>query len=388
VTPPRLLHVFATFTAAGPQVRTAQLMTALGDEFAHAVIAMDGRVDARELLPPGFPLEVLPPPPPAGSARTALRMRRRLEELAPDLVLTYNWGAVDTVLAVRAGPRRPLIHHEDGFRPDEAVRRKPHRALFRRLVLPAAHRVVVISRTLQEVALREWHLPPAQVAYVPNGIRASEFPLRDGNAELRASLGIPTEAVVVGAVGHLRPEKNVARLLWAVERAAERAPDADLHVLLLGDGPERARLETHAARPALAGRVHFAGYHADPRPFYRAMDVFALSSDTEQMPIALLEAMAAGLPAAGTDVGDVRAMLPDVDRHRVVPCRRGVVACPELAEALAELVADPGLRAAAGTRNRARVEAEYDEARMVATYRELYLAALGSRAAAASRAPA
>ncbi len=375
---PRLLHVFATFTAAGPQVRTTKLMQALGPEFAHSVISMDGRVDARELLPADFPLEILPPPPRANTLKTALFMRRRLRELSPDLVLTYNWGAIDTALAVRAGPRRPLIHHEDGFRPDEAHGRKLHRSTFRRLVLPAAHRVIVISQTLRDVALREWKLSPDLVAYVPNGIRADTFPPRDGNPALRAELGIPADAVVVGAVGHLRPEKNLPRLLWAAERAIEHA---NVHVLLLGEGPERERLQSLAARPPLAGRVHFAGYRPDPRECYRAMDVFALSSDTEQMPIALLEAMACGLPAIGTDVGDVRAMLPDEDRYLVVPFRRGVTACPDLAEVLLELATDADKRAAVGRRNRARVESEYDEARMVATYRELYRAALGANSA-------
>ena len=126
--------------------------------------------------------------------------------------------------------------------------------------------------------------------------------------------------------------KNFARLL----EACAAAPD--VHVLVVGDGEDRPALERRAAAPDLAGRVHFAGYQADPAPFYRAMDLFALSSDSEQMPLCLVEAMASGLPVAATDVGDVRAMLPaeqapflvpiDGARHRRGPGRPDLGARP------------------------------------------------------------
>jgi glycosyltransferase involved in cell wall biosynthesis len=184
---------------------------------------------------------------------------------------------------------------------------------------------------------------------------------------LRDELGIPRDALVVGAVGHLRPEKNLPRLLEAVAACAR---ERDVHALLLGDGPEKAQLAELASRADLRGRVHFAGYQADPRAFYRAMDVFALSSDTEQMPIALLEALASSLPAISTDVGDVRAILPPGQASFVVPL--GPTSAADYAGALSKLLGDAALRAGLGRANRERVAADFTLERMVASYRELY----------------
>ncbi|NUP96613.1 MAG: glycosyltransferase, partial [Planctomycetaceae bacterium] len=143
----------------------------------------------------------------------------------------------------------------------------------------------------------------------------------------------------------------------------------DVHALVLGDGPERARIEELARSPALAGRVHLVGYHSDPREHYRAMDVFGIVSDTEQMPIALLEAMASGLPVLGTDVGDVRAMLPAAQGDFVAKLDDSTDA--KLAAALARLCESADLRRDLGRHNRARVAERYSLDTMVARYRAL-----------------
>jgi glycosyltransferase involved in cell wall biosynthesis len=363
----RLLHVFATFSAAGPQVRTIELIRAFGPRFDHAVLAMDGCYDACGLLPSDSRLRRIPPPPKAGTARTSWRLRRVIAQERPDLLLTYNWGALDAGLAARTLPGSRWIHHEDGFRPDESSGLKPHRNFYRRLILPGADRVVVISENLRRIALERWKLPPAKVAFIPNGIDVEAFAARGGNHAMQAmrrELGIPLEAVVVGSVGHLRREKNFSRLLRAFQAA--RIPDA--HLLLLGEGPEGEGLKHQAEQAGIAPRVHFAGYRSDPLPAYRAMDLFALSSDTEQMPIALLEAMACGLPVAATDVGDVSAMLPGEQAQFVVP-----TADEEgLGAALARLGGDRDLRSRLGQRNHARVRERYTRNSMLAAYEELW----------------
>ena len=365
---PHLLHVFSTFVPAGPQVRTAHLLEAFGTEFRHSIVAMDGRLEARDLIDPALDVTYLEPPPKAGSLRTIPRMRALVRRAAPDLVLTYNFGAVDTALALRVLGGPPLVHHEDGFRPDEIGGLKRRRTWLRRVALGSAAAVVVISENLHRIAGEVWRLDPARLHLIPNGIEAARFEAADGNPALRAELGIPADAVLVGAVGHLRPEKNVARLLLAA------AEVEGLHVLVLGEGPERAALETLASSPALAGRVHFAGYHADPRGHYRALDAFALSSDTEQMPIALLEAMASSLPVVATEVGDVRAILPPEQAEHIVPL--GERCGAEFARGLADLAGAPRARARLGAANRARLLERFTKERMVRAYRELYRRAL------------
>jgi len=364
-----LLHVFSNFVPTGPELRTVALIGAFGPRFRHSILSMDGRVSAAERLPPGVEAKLLPSPPRAGSFATTWRLRRLLAEERPDLVLTYNWGAFDMLLAARSAGFRRLIHHEEGFNEDEAESFKRRRVLARRLVLPGAQRIVVPSQRLREIATTLWKIPEDRIRLIPNGIPLDRFaPGEDGSA-MRERLGIPAGATVVGTVGSLRAVKNFARLLEACAAAG------NVHLLVVGDGEDRPELERRAAAPDLAGRVRFAGYQADPAPWYRAMDLFALSSDSEQMPLCVVEAMASGLPVAATDVGDVRSMLPAEQAPFLVPVS-GAGTALALGERIASLARDPGARRRLGRLNRLRAEESFAFDRMCSAYREVYDSAL------------
>lgn len=362
---PHLLHVLPTFVPAGLELRTVNLIAGFGHELRHSILSMDGRTDAAARLPAGAPVRILPSPPKAGSLLTAARLREVLLRERPDLVLTYNWGAFDMLLAARSAGFRRVIHHEDGFNADEAHAFKRRRALARRAVLRGVRRLVVPSNRLYEIATGIWKVPAGKVTLVRNGIQVDAYEPADGNPGLRRELGIPGDVLVVGTVGHLRPEKNFPRLLDAC------AALPGVHVLVVGEGPERAALEERAARPDLAGRVHLAGYRPDPPRFYQAMDVFALTSDTEQLPVCLLEAMASSLPVAATDVGDIRQTLPAEQAAWLAPLQ-GEATAVTLAAKLGELAGDPGLRRRLGALNRRRVETSFSFASMLSAYREVY----------------
>lgn len=373
---PHLLHVFSTFVPAGPETRTVHLIEALGREFDHSILAIDGRTDAQKLFTGRAKVSIVEPLPKAGSLATLRRLRALITQLDPALTLSYNWGAFDSVFASRS-LGRPHVHHEDGFTSDEAVEFKRRRVWTRRLFLPGTARVVVPSQRLAKIAREKWKLAPPHLLYIPNGIRLDRFRPRDGRPSLRHALNIPSRAFVAGYVGHLRAEKNPQRFLAACALAAR---EIDLHALVLGDGTERAACEEFARdTPALAGRVHFAGHVSDPAEHYRALDVFALSSDTEQMPVALLEAMASSVPAVSTDVGDVRSILPDAQSPFVVPLA-GAETHTALAAALVRLAGDAELRAVLGRANRARVEERFTFEVMLAAYRAVYHAALSGAA--------
>jgi glycosyltransferase involved in cell wall biosynthesis len=372
---PHFLHVFSTFVPAGPETRAVRLIEAFGGEFRHSIVAMNGRTEARELLPAGVDVKILEGPPKAGSIATVRRLKDLLREQNPDLLLSYNWGAFDAVMAARILKLRRVVHHEDGFNPDEVLEFKRRRVLARRFLLPGVHRVVVPSKKLERIAVETWKLPTERVRWIPNGIRAERFEARDGRTELRESLGIPKSAPLVGFVGHLRPEKNPLRLLRACARID---PALGMHVLVVGEGEERPALEALVAKsPSLFGRVHFAGHVADPRDHYRAMDVFCLSSDTEQMPVALLEAMASGLAIVSTDVGDVRAILPDEESPYVVPIEERESAWP-IAEKLTVLVAGSRERERLGALNRARVHERFTFEGMLGAYLDVYRGGLAA----------
>lgn len=367
-----VLHVFSTFAAAGPQVRTVALMAALGTDWSHRVVAADGRLDALDLIPGDVDATG------GGSVRGLRSARRLLRDLQPDLLCTYNWGSFDAVLAARSLGLRNHLHHEDGFNADEVPRRKRRRAWARRLALGQAHRVIVPSRVLEGIAEREWGLTPPRLVRIPNGVDTERFrPGSEERASLRASLSIPKDALVIGSVGHLRPVKRFEVLIRACARLPRDVAGAGVHLLILGDGAERSMLESEATGSTPpGGAVHLPGHREELAPWYRAMDVFALSSSSEQLPLSLLEAMAAGLPVAATDVGDLRVTLgPGLDGH-LVPAQGDCESA--LAAELEKLLRSADERGRLGAAGRERVQRAFSEEAMVRAYRGLYEAATRS----------
>lgn len=370
---PHLCHVFPAFAHGGPEVRTALLLDATADQFRHTVVSLSGDLEGRSRVRPAGGTRFIPGPH-RGGVLYPFRLARLLKSLRPDLLLTYGWGGTDAIWAARLCGLPRVIHAEDGFLPDEAAGQKWKRVLARRVLLRFADRVVCPSHTLQRIATGMWRLPARRVSYLPNGIDTARFSPATPDAVRRArhSLGLDPSALVVGSVGHLRAEKNHARLVGAFAALARRRPDARL--LLVGDGPLRAALAEQARGLGVQDRVLFAGVVNDPSDHYRAMDLFALSSDTEQMPLALLEAMSTGLAVVSTDVGDVSEMISPENRPFVV----ALADDDAYAGALSTLAEDPAARRGLAEANRLRCLVRYDRAAMTQAYLSLYRSALMS----------
>jgi glycosyltransferase involved in cell wall biosynthesis len=356
--PRLLLHAFSTFALGGPQARFVQLANAFGPQYRHLVMAMDGCFDAGARLGPEVDWQALSLDVVKGGAlanrgvfRAALRRHR------PDLLLSYNWGAIEWAAANI--PRLcPQVHVEDGFGSEEAQQQLPRRVLMRRVLL-GMHRVPVLvpSQRLQTLAVEVWKLPPQRVHFVPNGV--AQPPAAVG-PRVRPD-GAP---VCIGTVAGLRPEKNLARLIRAFAQVHAQQP---ARLVIVGEGPQRQSLQALAETLGVAHAVHFTGYLSDPTPALAGFDLFALSSDTEQLPMALLEAMAAGLPVVATAVGDIPGLLQGVSP--------GHVSAPEdaaFAATLLRAVAQPERWALWGRAAQDKVQSAYSEAQMLAQWRAVF----------------
>jgi glycosyltransferase involved in cell wall biosynthesis len=370
---PRLLHLHSTFNLGGKEARAVALMNAWGDAFEHDIVsAVPAETAAAALIDPGVAARVRTDFPPLAGAPSLARWRALAAAMRGyDLVLSYNWGAMDAVLANRLFARQPLVHHEDGFNEDEAARQKPARVLFRRLALPGAARLIVPSRNLERIALGQWRQPKARVAYVPNGVDIALYDAPPAPGAIPGFERRPGE-VIVGTLAGLRPVKNLPRLVRAFAAAARTAPDVAARLVIVGRGPEEAAIRAEAERQGVVDRLVLPGFVAHPHLYVGLFDIFALSSDSEQFPLSLVEAMAAARPAASTAVGDVAEI--------IAPANRPFLAAPAdetaLAQALARLIGDAELRAAIGAANRAKVAAEYDFAATARSYRAIYEAAM------------
>jgi glycosyltransferase involved in cell wall biosynthesis len=375
MTAPLLLHVYPTFDVGGAQVRFAAIANRFGPRYRHAVVALDGRSGCLERIAPDVPLEMVASPMTKGEAlpRTMLGIRRLLSRIKPDLLVTSNWGSIEWALTRLAMPSLPHLHTEDGFGPEESGGQFRRRILTRRLALRNST-VVVPSRILMQVARDSWNLPARQVHLIPNGMDVSRFS-PEGPA---ANAGPPGDAPLIGTVAALRTEKNIGRLLRAC--ALLRRDGVALRLAIMGDGSERTKLQALATELGINDVVRFAGHMPDPAAAYRGLDIFALSSDTEQMPFSVLEAMASGLPIASTDAGDVRHMVAEENVALVVALEDGA-----LAGALRPLLQDATLRDRLGFANRSKALRDYDQETMFQAHAALIDRAIsrGPRVAAA-----
>lgn len=363
---PLLLHVFPGFGVGGAQIRFAAIANHFGHRYRHAVIAIDGLLTCRERLDQRLDIAYLA----MGDLERTLfgrlhRYRAFLRERRPDLLVTYNWGTIEWAIANAIIPTRPLIRHvhvEDGFGPDECDRQLRRRVTIRRLFLGRSM-LVVPSRCLLRIATDQWRLDPARLRYIPNGIDSEGE--GEGKGEgVDPSLLEGARAPVVGTVAGLRAEKNLARLLRAFRLVLAEMPAS---LLIVGDGPERADLQQLAEELGIKEATHFLGHVAQPRPLYREFDVFALSSDTEQMPMTVIEAMAVGLPVVAPDVGDIKSMVAAENAPLIVARDESA-----LAASLRRGLTDAKLRREIGRANRRKAVEEFGGEAMFRAYRELF----------------
>ena len=372
----RLLHLHSTFSPGGKELRAAKLMNAFGPSVEHVVVSgMADELGAAAAVAPSVQASY-PTDFPALAGKPGLRRWWRIARAMRgfDLVLTYNWGAMDAVgahwLLGRALRLPPLVHHEDGFNQDEAYTRKPIRNYFRRLTLGTAAAVVVPSRVLETIAAREWRVASGRLRRISNGIPLGEYTATAPRSPSSQGLAAPIKpagALWLGTLAGLRAVKNLPRLVRAF--AALPSP---WQLVIVGEGEERAAILAQAKRLGLAERVHLPGFASDPAKVLRQFDLFALSSDSEQFPISVVEAMAAGLAVVSPAVGDIAAMVAAENRPLITAPGDDTA----LSAALANAADDPGLRAAIGAANRARALAEYGEEPMIEAYRAVYAGAL------------
>jgi len=351
---PLLFHVFPTFDPGGAQTRFVAIANHFGPRLRHVIVALDGRIGAATRLHGDVPFRCLDVDVRKNTLAGNLgNFREILESEKPDLLITHNWGAIEWAMA-KAGTGIRHIHIEDGFGPDEARGQLWRRVLTRRLVLRQST-VVVPSRTLEHIARDVWRLPRGRLHYIPNGIDIDRFKRRS-NGE--------NPLPVIGTVSALRREKNLQRLLRAFAAAVQRVP---CRLVIVGDGAERGALENIVTELGVSDFVRFEGHVPDPSSLYGTFDIFALTSDTEQMPYTVIEAMAAGCPIAATNVGDVREMVAAENRPFVVAKDDNAVS-----DALVRLLADSNLRKTIGAANLQTARARYSQGTMFRAFAEIY----------------
>jgi len=270
----------------------------------------------------------------AFDTRVIGQLRQLFREQAPDIIQTHSLKSHFLVRLTRPA-KTPWIAFHHGYTTTDV---KMH--LYNQLdrwSLPAADRVITVCSPFAEMLARGG-VKRECIRVLQNTIELPDGP-DESPSSLRSRYGLPDHARIVLAIGRLSREKGHRHLVEAASLLHRNRPDIDFQILLIGDGPERARLEAQVDGLGLREHVRFLGHQQNPVPFYELADVFVLPSLTEGSPNVLLEAMMARTPTIATPVGGVPEMVQDGRSALLV--KAGDPAA--LAGGIAKLLDDPAL---------------------------------------------
>lgn len=285
----------------------------------------------------------------------------------PDIVHSQSWSGVDTALAKMLTSGVKLVHSEHGRSYSDLGRQPLMRRMARRGVYHVADSVFAISSEVREFYCAHTGSPAERMQVITNGIDVRR--IDDANASgVREELGIAPDDFVFGTVARLDLTKDTMTLARAFAAVALPRRNPKLKLLIVGDGEQRARLEEFVAMLGLNRVVIFAGMRRDVPRLLRAMDVFALSSVSEGLPLTVLEAMAARLPVVATNVGALPELVEEGRTGFLVPIRHAVA----MSDKLEKFIANPQLAKTFGEAARLKVEREFTLERMLRNYAELY----------------
>lgn len=387
--PIRILRVIARLNMGGPAIHVSNLAAGLeprGYETTLVAGSLARGEDSMAFLAERLDIPVRTIPElqrevsPIDDARSVRRMREIIRELRPHILHTHTAkaGAIARAAALVSGAARPaiLVHTFHGhvlkgyFDPVRtAFFKKVERSLAR-----VTDALVAVSPEVRDELVAAGIAPREKFSVIRLGIPLEER-LGDATADLdyRRLYGISESAFVVGWVGRMTDVKDTDAVLEIVRAARDRGLEAVL--VMVGDGPDRVRLEQLAHDIGIARSTFFVGYQPEVAGYYRLFDAFLLPSVNEGTPVSAIEALASGTPVVATRVGGV----PDVVRDG----EDGFLFEPGdtdgAAERLALLASDATLRSALGASGRERVLRRYSVSRLVEDVDRLYRSLLSER---------
>lgn len=361
----KILHTESSLGWGGQEIRVLTEARGVAREGHEVLLAApaEARI-AAEAARFGVELRTVPigRKGPAGIAA----MRSLLQEKRFDVVNTHS--STDTWLTALS--RTGLLDAPPIVRTRHISAPVPKNLPTRWLYTQATARIVTTGERLRRMVIDETGVAADKVVSVPTGIDLDRFRPGGDRAAAREQLGLDASSQWVGIIATLRSWKGHRYLLEAIAASVRN----DIHVAIVGDGPQREALEKRAAELGIAERVRFAGNQEDVTPWLAAFDLFCLPSyANEGVPQALMQAMACGLAVVTTPVGSIREIVVDNDTGVIVPQEN----VPLLGAAIERLLADDDLRRTIGRAAATVARARFGEARMVEAMLAVFRQAAG-----------
>ena len=384
-TRPLVAHVVYRFDVGGLENGVVNLINRLpADRYDHAVIALTDITDfRRRVTRERVSFHELHKPPGHGLA-IYRQLYRLLRTLAPTIVHTRNIAAMEAQLPA-ALARVPIrIHGEHGWDVQDAAGGKRSHHLQRRFFSPLVHRYVALSGEIRSYLEDRIGVAETRIAQICNGVDITRFAPRDRSVARAGPIAerfSGDDVFVAGTVGRLAPVKHQRLLIDAFVRACRRAPQAAdrMRLVIAGDGPDRAAIESQAAASGVADRIWIAGERDDVPALLAGLDLFVLPSLAEGISNTILEAMACGVPVVATRVGGndelVVGGLAGAGTGRLIPSND----VDAMAAAIADYATDPATARQQGDNARALAVSRFSIDTMVARYADLYDTLLETR---------
>ena len=291
-----------------------------------------------------------------------LRLRKHIRRLAPDIVHTWIFAAnaYGRLAAFGAGVKRVVA----GERCVDQWK-KGYELTIDRYLARRTERIVTNSSGVRDF-YAERGTPAAKFVVIPNGIRPFSPPAETPRDELLTELGLPSNARLIGAINRLWPQKRIKDLIWAADLLKNVREDS--HLLIVGDGPQRWRLERYRDQVEIADRVHFLGERDDVPRLLSHLDCLWLGSGYEGQSNAIMEAMSAGIPVVATDIPGNRDLVVHEQTGYLVPVgdRAGFGRWTNV------LLDDRELAQRFGEAGRRRMTEEFSVQRMIDRHVDLY----------------
>ena len=363
----RVLQIIPTLVRGGAEKQMVLLATGLArDEYEVSVCALtSGGPYQRILEDHGIAVEVIGKKWKADPA-AYFRLRRHIRHLNPDIVHTWIFAA--NCYGRQAAFSLGVPNVIAGERCEDRWKSGMHLTVDR-LLARRTRAIVVPSSGVRDFYVAHG-VSPDLFCIIPNGIRVAEARSPMSRDAFLRELDLPENARVIGAVGRLWPQKRWKDAIWAAEVLSTARPD--VHLVIIGDGPQRWRLERYRDQVHLDGRVHLVGHRDDVPRLMQHFDCLWLTSAYEGLPNSILEAMANGLPVLATDIPGNRDVVSHGETGFLIPLGNRA----EFAQRTHELLEDATLRHHMGQAGRQRVLDHFTADLMIERHQRLYESAL------------
>jgi len=305
----KILHIVPSFGLGGMEKIICSIINSTIDKYEHELLSLDNKKDAIKWTKEKNVSFI-------DFYKSNIRytffksLYKVIHESKPNLLMTYNWGATDAIWLGRLSGIRKIIHNEHGFNIDEATSLSWERDLVRFLVYRMASKIVVVSTELANMMREKFCLNDKKIVFIPNGINNAYY-VQDCSERnrIRAELDFKNTDFVVGFSGRLDPIKNFDLMIKVFACCIRNDPN--FKFLIIGDGPEKKRIENLCKDMSIQKYVILVGQKDEVLMYLRALDAFLLTSHREQMPMTILEAMSIGIPVVASSVGEIPHIIDD-----------------------------------------------------------------------------